>query len=80
MSVKERIYQLVDSLPEDQVLNALEDLERQQKQTETPKTGIRALDAALVKMGQTAPREEREIIPTDFSEQHDHYIYGTPKR
>jgi hypothetical protein len=26
------------------------------------------------------PAEEWDKLPTDLSEQHDHYIYGTPKR
>ncbi len=26
------------------------------------------------------PPEEREKMPTDGSYQHDHYLYGTPKR
>ncbi len=26
------------------------------------------------------PDEEWDALPTDLSEQHDHYIYGTPKR
>lgn len=26
------------------------------------------------------PEEEWDRLPTDLSEQHDHYIYGTPKR
>ena len=26
------------------------------------------------------PREELEKLPTDGAAQHDHYIYGTPKR
>jgi hypothetical protein len=26
------------------------------------------------------PREEIEQLPTDGSEQHDHYIYGSPKK
>jgi Arc/MetJ-type ribon-helix-helix transcriptional regulator len=26
------------------------------------------------------PHEVWESLPTDLSEQHDHYIYGTPKR
>jgi Arc/MetJ-type ribon-helix-helix transcriptional regulator len=26
------------------------------------------------------PAEEWDKVPTDGSEQHDHYIYGTPKR
>jgi len=28
----------------------------------------------------TVPREEFEQLPTDGAEQHDHYVYGTPKR
>ena len=26
------------------------------------------------------PKEDLDQMPTDGSEQHDHYIYGTPKR
>ena len=26
------------------------------------------------------PQEVQDSLPTDGSEQHDHYIYGTPKR
>jgi hypothetical protein len=26
------------------------------------------------------PDEEYDKLPTDLSEQHDHYLYGTPKR
>ena len=26
------------------------------------------------------PDEEWDKLPTDLAEQHDHYIYGTPKR
>lgn len=26
------------------------------------------------------PEEEWDKLPTDLAEQHDHYIYGTPKR
>jgi len=29
---------------------------------------------------QSIPPEIWESLPTDLSEQHDHYIYGTPKR
>jgi Arc/MetJ-type ribon-helix-helix transcriptional regulator len=28
----------------------------------------------------SVPDEVWESLPTDLSEQHDHYIYGTPKR
>ena len=26
------------------------------------------------------PDEEWDKLPTDLAEQHDHYLYGTPKR
>ncbi len=26
------------------------------------------------------PQEEWDKLPTDLAEQHDHYLYGTPKR
>ena len=26
------------------------------------------------------PPETWDVLPTDLSEQHDHYVYGTPKR
>ena len=28
----------------------------------------------------TIPDEEWDKLPTDLAEQHDHYLYGTPKR
>jgi len=28
----------------------------------------------------SVPDEVWDALPTDLSEQHDHYIYGTPKR
>lgn len=29
---------------------------------------------------ESIPKEVLDQLPTDGSEQHDHYIYGTPKR
>jgi hypothetical protein len=40
--------------------------------------------ASVLDMFQAAweaiPEEELENLPTDLAAQHDHYIYGTPKR
>jgi putative addiction module CopG family antidote len=35
---------------------------------------------ALQEISATIPDEVWEKMPVDSSEQHDHYIYGTPKR
>jgi hypothetical protein len=39
-----------------------------------------SLLAMVERLHRDVPPEEWEKLPTDLSEQHDHYIYGTPKR
>ena len=33
----------------------------------------------LVRIGDSLPKEERERLPADASENLDHYLYGSPK-
>jgi hypothetical protein len=80
MTVKERIHQLMDALPEDEVLDALERLEQRYQSKHKAQSGLLALDAALKEMADNAPQNEKDNIPPDFSERLDHYIYGNPKR
>ena len=57
----------------EEVVRYVDDLlkRRGQKQTFAEKIGEIVADV---------PDEVWDRIPTDGSEQHDHYIYGTPKR
>ncbi len=34
----------------------------------------------ILELTAEVPDEEWDKLPTDLAEQHDHYIYGTPKR
>ena len=34
----------------------------------------------IAELGESLPEEEQAKLPTDLAAQHDHYIYGTPKR
>ena len=34
----------------------------------------------ILELTADVPDEEWDKLPTDLAEQHDHYIYGTPKR
>jgi Arc/MetJ-type ribon-helix-helix transcriptional regulator len=34
----------------------------------------------ILELTADVPDEEWDRLPTDLAEQHDHYIYGTPKR
>ena len=40
----------------------------------------RPIEEFITELAAQVPEEEWDLLPPDLSEQHDHYIYGTPKR
>jgi Arc/MetJ-type ribon-helix-helix transcriptional regulator len=48
-------------------------------QLETP-TGEKPVWEDILELTADVPDEEWDKLPTDLAEQHDHYLYGTPKR
>jgi prevent-host-death family protein len=50
-----------------------------EERTDSQDTG-EALLTMLETIWQNVPEEEWEKLPTDLAEQHDHYVYGLPKR
>lgn len=71
--VAETIYERVKNLPAEQQEEVLEFVETL---TKPPKTLWEMWQPHLAKI----PQEEFDRMPIDGSEQHDHYLYGTPKR
>ncbi len=59
-----------------QVLDFVEFLAQKTQPKEPKKTIWDVIDERIEKI----PDEEWEKMPTDGSYQHDHYLYGTPKR
>jgi Arc/MetJ-type ribon-helix-helix transcriptional regulator len=61
-------------------------LTQEQTQAKQPATGQRtpAVEKPIWEIieeeNRLIPPEVWDALPTDLSEQHDHYIYGTPKR
>ncbi|HEY9896489.1 MAG TPA: hypothetical protein V6D34_13955 [Candidatus Sericytochromatia bacterium] len=47
---------------------------------ESPQTNDRPIWEIIDDLVKDIPEEELEKLPTDGAEQHDYYIYGTPKR
>jgi hypothetical protein len=43
-------------------------------------SSLQDLFTSFDRFAQNLPPEELAKLPTDGAEQHDHYIYGTPKR
>ncbi len=43
-------------------------------------TGRKPIWESLIETSLELPDDELDLLPTDGATQHDHYIYGTPKR
>jgi hypothetical protein len=55
-------------------------LEQQPSATEPAPKARRPLSARIRDIWANMPAEVRAKLPTDGASQHDHYIYGTPRR
>jgi hypothetical protein len=51
-----------------------------QDKTATKDAGHRPIWEVIDEIMKQVPAEDLADLPTDLAEQHDHYIYGTPKR
>jgi Arc/MetJ-type ribon-helix-helix transcriptional regulator len=49
-------------------------------ETEPAKPGSKPIWEVFEEITSSVPEEEWAKLPIDGAEQHDHYIYGTPKR
>jgi hypothetical protein len=57
-----------------------EDRTTPEKLEQAPTISDRPIWEELVEIASLASEEDPTPLPTDLAEQHDHYIYGTPKR
>ena len=82
MTIKDHLHRLVDDLPEDQAQHYLEMIQKDlhSPKSDSEKTGIEALEAVLSDIAANATEEDLNRFPPDFSENLDHYLYGTKKR
>jgi len=49
-------------------------------QTNAPEERVQTVDEMIDVITADVPEDEWARLPTDGAEQHDHYLYGTPKR
>lgn len=73
MPKAEKIKKEIDILPADM----LEEVEKFIKSLKTRKRNSRKKSTLLSELADIAVDLD---IPSDFSKQHDHYLYGLPKR
>ncbi len=66
--------------PADVIQEGLDLLDARDSTKQTPTTkGEESISEIFLRLGKQVPDEEWSKIPTDFSKNIDHYLYGAPK-
>lgn len=76
--VAKTIFEKVQILPLAEQKKVLEIVE--QKVSSSRKKNARPIWEIAKEIGESIPLEEWEKIPSDGSVNHDHYLYGAPKK
>jgi Arc/MetJ-type ribon-helix-helix transcriptional regulator len=86
-SIRAQVLSGLFASEDDMVAAAVRDyLRRQRQNSPQPASQEPAAPAhkpiweEILELTADVPDEEFDKLPTDLAEQHDHYIYGTPKR
>ena len=80
-NLEQEIQEKVQALSEgrqQQLLILIEELLREER-TGQP-SGARPIGEIFEELSRQVPLEEWRKMPSDGAEQHDHYLYGSPKR
>ena len=81
-NVEEILIEKVKGLPEAaqrEVLEFVESLSAQRGPTAAP-TDERPIWEVVEELASRVPDSDWDTLPADGAEQHDHYLYGAPKR
>lgn len=81
-NLENKIQEKVKALPPEQqqrVLSLVEEMLSEKEATQD-RLAVRPLWEIAEEISSQVPLEEWEKLPADGAEQHDHYLYGSPKR
>jgi hypothetical protein len=82
--VEQQILKLVKSLSSDQQKDVLRYVEGkiafEQRRQEAYKADPRSIWEIIEEISSQIPMDEWEKLPSDGAVNHDHYLYGAPKR
>jgi hypothetical protein len=80
--LEQAILEKIQALPDEkqqEVLALIDDMLRKEQKTEAGEP-VRPIWEIIAELSAEIPLEEWAKLPTDGAEQHDHYLYGSPKR
>jgi hypothetical protein len=82
MTTKEKVIQVIAALPADatldQIVSTLQDLEAEDRTEPQPETDVALPTGGVWDLLEKAAGTVE--MPADWASEHDHYLYGTPKR
>lgn len=81
-NLEQAILEKIQALPDEkqQEVLALVDKMLKEEQEPRPPKDVRPIWEIIAELSAEVPMEEWAKLPTDGAEQHDHYLYGSPKR
>jgi hypothetical protein len=81
-NLEQAILEKVKELPDEKQQEVLALVEAMLTQERTPQStgSVRPIAEIFEELSSQIPLEEWAELPTDGAEQHDHYLYGSPKR
>ena len=80
-NLERAILEKIQALPDEKQQEVLALVEEMLKQRQVPQPReSRPIWEIITELSSEIPMEEWAKLPTDGAEQHDHYLYGSPKR
>lgn len=81
-NLEQAILEKIQALPDNkqQEVLALVDEMLKENHEPPPRENVRPIWEIITELSAQIPLEEWAKLPTDGAEQHDHYLYGSPKR
>ena len=80
-NLEQAILEKIQALPDKKQEEVLALVDQMLKEGPAPQsTETRPIWEIITELSAQVPMEEWEKLPSDGAEQHDHYLYGSPKR
>ena len=87
-NLEKAILEKLQALPDakqQEVLALVDNMLKEEEKSENPeksapRENVRPIWEIIQELSAQVPMEEWEKLPSDGAEQHDHYLYGSPKR
>ena len=80
--LEQTIFERIQALSDDKQKEVLVLVDKmlKEEQEPRPRKNVRPIWEIITELSSEIPMEEWAKLPTDGAEQHDHYLYGSPKR